>query len=136
MKPPITSSPAFCSGLHGGHEIAAAILQLAAFLEAGRRGRLDSDKHLAKARLEHEPAQLGIIGEIDGGLREKPHRRAHPRRHAIIACRSAFVRARLPMKLSSTTNTLSFQPRRCSASSSATNLLRGLGARPRGRSSR
>ena len=42
-------------------------------------------------------------------------------RHSIKACSSALVRVLLPMKLSSTMNTMSFHPRWRSASSSAIN---------------
>ena len=55
---------------------------------------------------------------MDASVRN-PMRGRVRRRHSINSRSSALVRCLLPMKLSSTMKTMSFQPRRHSASSSA-----------------
>ena len=59
--------------------------------------------------------------EVDRRLGKEAHFRVGVFLHSIMARSRAFVRGLFPMKLSSTTNTMLFQPSARSASSSATN---------------
>ncbi|MFM1941153.1 MAG: hypothetical protein RI897_135 [Verrucomicrobiota bacterium] len=52
-------------GLDGADEVAAAVEEFAAFLEAFEGRGFDADEDLFEAGLDHEGAEFGVIGEVD-----------------------------------------------------------------------
>ena len=66
--------------LHRLHEVAAAVLQFSAFLQALQRGRLEPDENLLETGADHEVAELGVVGQVGRRLGQEAHLRAGPRR--------------------------------------------------------
>ena len=73
MNPPMTSSPRCCKSAHRFHQIAPAILQLAAFLQPFHRRRFDADKHFGETGFHHQRAQLRVVRQVHRGFGEKSH---------------------------------------------------------------
>ena len=67
-EPALHLQPRALDAFHVGDQVAPLVLALVALGQARLLGRLDADEHLVEPRLDHQPHQLLIVGEIDGCL--------------------------------------------------------------------